>query len=156
MLIFRPGTNHGAEFRQPLERTNLSNVGLCCASKLHGKSLSRFALGRNMRAWQHLRDWRCLVSAAGRRKYLPASRGPVRRLLLPLPNLGNCAACGIYFVFESAATGAKFDLLGVGLEKQHAAVADCTAGAEFSHAHSLPGAAFAFLGHVDSFAFAID
>jgi len=26
-------------------------------------------------------------------------------VLLPFPHFGNCAACGIYFVFESAATG---------------------------------------------------
>jgi hypothetical protein len=39
------------------------------------------------------------------------------RLLLPLPNFGSCAAGGIYFVFENAATGAQRNLLGIGLKK---------------------------------------
>src|ERR1700688_2011370 len=114
-----------------------------------------------MNAMRHLGDTRwCLASlrlaGAIGRDICPPAADLFEGLLLPLPNFGNCAAGGIYFVFESAATGAKRDLLGIGSEKQHAAVADCAAGAEFSHARSLPGNAFALLRHVDSFAFAIN
>jgi hypothetical protein len=44
-----------------------------------------------------------LAGATGRRTRPPAA-DLFEGLLLPLPNFGNCAAGGIYFVFESAAT----------------------------------------------------
>ena len=78
-------------------------------------------------------------------------------MLLPFPDFGDCAACGVYFEFEGSAAVVELgELRRCGSEEEHAAVADGAAGAEVAYACAGPGDGVAVLRHVHSLAGAVD